>query len=80
MDGGEEFYWGAAAYTAALMNDAQRLEGYLAAVEKHRRQEPSTLYNADAAFISMACTQMIEGYALQIGKLDPLHLIRGKQR
>lgn len=82
-NGDDRNYWGVIAYTSALLGDTTRLNSYLDNVENQHNYETyetqstgNTLYNADAAFISMACTHMAQSAATEIERLDPLNILR----
>ena len=56
----DTFYWGALAYTAALMGDNARLETYMNLYLKVMNRHAYPLYNADAARVCMAAQVMLE--------------------
>ena len=56
----DTFYWGALAYTAALMGDNVRLETYMTLYLKVMNRHAYPLYNADAARVCMAAQLMLE--------------------
>ena len=56
----DTFYWGALAYTAALMGDNVRLEKYMTLYLKIMNRHAYPLYNADAARVCMAAQLMLE--------------------
>ena len=56
----DTFYWGALAYTAALMGDNARLETYMTLYLKIMKRHAYPLYNADAARVCMAAQVMLE--------------------
>ena len=56
----DTFYWGALAYTAALMGDNVRLEKYMTLYLKIMKRHAYPLYNADAARVCMAAQLMLE--------------------
>jgi hypothetical protein len=56
-------YWAVLAYASALMKDDKRLDEYLALYEaKVMKEHEKPIYNAEAAWIILACDYMIEYY------------------
>ncbi len=56
--GATEFYWGMAAYCAAVMGDKERLDSYLTEYKKRAADHAYPLFNADAAWVVLACYDM----------------------
>lgn len=56
----DDFYWGANVYTAAVMNDLDRVVTYMTEYSKLLEKHAWPLYNADSARVSMAAYIMLE--------------------
>lgn len=56
----DDFYWGANVYTAAVMNDLDRVAIYMTEYSKLLEKHEWPLYNADSARVSMAAYIMLE--------------------
>ncbi len=56
--GATEFYWGMAAYCAAVMGDKDRLDSYLIEYKKRAADHAYPLFNSDAAWVVLACHYM----------------------
>ncbi len=62
-DGTADFYWTRFAYVAALMGDNERFDAFLTRYRQLAMPtHDSPAYNADAAWIILACKHMIESY------------------
>lgn len=56
---GEEFCWGILAYTAALLEDAERAETYLSQYEKKTKESRAyPLHTADSGWVAKACAEL----------------------
>lgn len=56
----DDFYWGANVYTAALMNDLDRVVSYMTEYSALLAEHKYPLYNADSARVSMAAYIMLQ--------------------
>lgn len=56
----DSFYWGSNVYTAAVMNDSERVSSYMTHYKKIIKKHAYPLYNADAAKVSMAAYIMLQ--------------------
>lgn len=75
-DGHANFYWGLTAYCGALMGDEEKVLSYLDCyMQKVPPDYKYPAYNADVAWVVMACAEMARQYSEQMHELDPLGLI-----
>ena len=77
--GKTDFYWFVIAYGAAVMKDEDRLLSFLANYEKRIMPDhPYPIYNAEVAWVIMACDVMIKHHNQAIERLDPFKILQSK--
>lgn len=74
-EGESNFYWFVIAYAAAMMNDEARLLAFLTNYQEDILVDhPYPIYNAEVAWVIMACDRMIDFHTRSMKTLDPLGL------
>lgn len=74
-----DFYWFVVVYAAALMKDETQLLQFLLNYEEEIMPvHPYPIYNAEVAWVIMACDEMISHHINAIQTLDPFKLLRSK--
>ncbi|MGI5849882.1 MAG: hypothetical protein ACOX8Q_07440 [Christensenellales bacterium] len=75
-NGEENFYWGLVAYCGALMGDEEKVTRYLNYYIKNVMPDHNyPAYNADVAWVVLACSKMVTYYEQQIKFIDPLGIV-----
>lgn len=70
--GNVDFYWGRLAYAASVMKDEDRIKRYMTYYSENIMTEhKNPLYNADAAWVIMACEKTIDLYESKMKWLFP---------
>lgn len=73
------FYWCAIAYCAAIMGDEERLDTYLAAMERTALGDFAyPVYNAEMAWLALACGERMSQLEEAIVRLDPFGWVESK--
>lgn len=75
-NGDASFYWGLTAYCGALMLDEEKVLSYLDYYKnKVMPNHEYPAYNADVAWVVLACSKMFSYYQDQMQRVDPLGII-----
>lgn len=76
LNGDAKFYWGILAYCGALMHDEEKVKDYLDYYAKNiMKNHDYPVYNADVAWVVLACSEMANYYQDEMRKIDPLGIV-----